>query len=249
VLAQAAMPGSIAVASVNHGLREEAAGEVGFVERVCTALGVPFTALSVELRGGNVQARAREARYAALSTWLREEALGALATAHHADDQAETLLMRLSRGSGLSGLAGVRAASPFYPGDGGEPFPLLRPLLDWRKHELEAIVSASGLTPVRDPSNTQSRFDRVRIRKHLAEHEWMTPESGYGLADMATYPWMDARQQELHGVDIAKFPNVAAWIDKVEARPGVQRGMAVLKEDMRVGNPTEETKKAFFNRT
>ncbi|MEM7701971.1 MAG: glutathione S-transferase N-terminal domain-containing protein [Pseudomonadota bacterium] len=82
----------------------------------------------------------------------------------------------------------------------------------------------------------------------LSEREWITPGGAFGLADMATYPWMDARQQALHGVDIAKFPNVAAWIDKCEARPGVQRGMAVLKSDMKVGNPTEETKKAFFNR-
>ena len=83
----------------------------------------------------------------------------------------------------------------------------------------------------------------------LAEREWVTPGGAFGLADMATYPWMDARQQALHGVDIANFPNVAAWIDKCEARPGVQAGMAVLKSDMKVGNPSEETKKAFFNRT
>lgn len=189
LLAHAAMPGHVGVASVNHGLRDEAAGEVAFVEQVCAALGVPFTALRVEVRGGNVQARAREARYAALSTWLRGEGLGALATAHHADDQAETLLMRLSRGSGLSGLAGVRAAHPFDPGDGGEPFPLLRPLLDWRKHELEAIVSASGLTPVRDPSNTQSRFDRVRIRKHLAEHEWLDAQALATSAEHLAEGW------------------------------------------------------------
>ena len=177
LLAHAVMPGRLAVASVDHGLRAEAAGEVAFVEQICARLDVPFTALSVAVRGGNVQARAREARYTALSRWLREEGLGALATAHHADDQAETLLMRLSRGSGLSGLAGVRAASPFDPGDGGEPFPLLRPLLDWRKSELEDVVAACGLTPVRDPSNTQSRFDRARVRTHLAEHDWLDTEA------------------------------------------------------------------------
>ena len=87
------------------------------------------------------------------------------------------------------------------------------------------------------------------VDRHLASNEWMTPSCDYGVADMATYPWMDARQQELHGVDILKFPHVRAWIDKVEARPAVQRGMAVLKAGMKVGNPSEETKKAFFNRT
>jgi tRNA(Ile)-lysidine synthase len=177
LLAHAAMPGEIAVASVDHGLRPEAAGEVAFVEEVCAAMRVPFTALRVRVRGGNLQARAREARYAALSRWLREEQLGAIATAHHADDQAETLLMRLARGSGLSGLAGVRAASLFDPGDGGEPFALLRPLIEWRQSELEGIVAACGLEPVRDPSNSQPRFERVRMRQHIAQQDWLDAEA------------------------------------------------------------------------
>lgn len=85
------------------------------------------------------------------------------------------------------------------------------------------------------------------IDKELAKKPWISGDE-YSLADMATYPWMDARQQELHGIDIAEFPNVGAWIEKVEARPGVQLGMSLLKDDMKVGNPTEETRKAFFFR-
>ena len=85
------------------------------------------------------------------------------------------------------------------------------------------------------------------IDRELATKPWIAGDD-YSLADMATYPWMDARQQDLHGVDIAKFPNVAAWIDKCEARPGVQRGMAILKDDMKVGNPTEKTREAMFFR-
>ncbi|MGB3473094.1 MAG: tRNA lysidine(34) synthetase TilS, partial [Erythrobacter sp.] len=119
----------------------------------------------------------REARYAALARWVREEELGALATAHHADDQAETLMMRLARGSGLSGLAGVRAAHPFDPEDGGEPFALLRPLLGWRKSELEQVVETCGVSPVRDPSNQELRFDRVRMREHLAQHDWLDTQA------------------------------------------------------------------------
>lgn len=188
-LAHAVMPGEVAAASVDHGLRPEAASEVAFVEQVCASLGVPFTALTVTVRGGNLQARAREARYAALARWVREERLGALATGHHADDQAETLLMRLARGSGLSGLAGVRAAHPFDPGDGGEPFALLRPLLSWRKHELEELVAASGLSPVRDPSNTQSRFDRARVRQHLAMHDWLDPQALATSAEHLAEAW------------------------------------------------------------
>jgi len=86
------------------------------------------------------------------------------------------------------------------------------------------------------------------VDRHLADSHWMVPGSDYGIVDMATYPWMDERQQELHGVDISQFPNVAAWIEKVEARPAVQRGMQILKDDMKIGNPSEETKRAFFNR-
>ncbi len=167
----------IAVASVDHGLRPEAASEVALVGELCAALDVPFTALTTRLGPGNLQARAREARYEALLAWARAEDLAGLATAHHADDQAETLLMRLARGSGLSGLAGVRAQQMFDPDQSGVPIPLLRPLLDWRKAELEAIVAACGVTPARDPSNEQTRFDRVRVRDHLARHDWLEPEA------------------------------------------------------------------------
>ncbi|MEM7703143.1 MAG: tRNA lysidine(34) synthetase TilS [Pseudomonadota bacterium] len=189
ILAAEAMPGEIAVASVDHGLRAEAADEVALVGRVCAAMGIPFTPITVKVSGGNLQAKAREARYAAFSTWVREEGLGALATAHHADDQAETLLMRLARGSGLSGLAGVRAAGPFDPGDGGETFPLLRPLLDWRKAELEQVVAASGVAPARDPSNEQTRFDRVRVRQHLGEHDWLDAEALATSAEHLAEAW------------------------------------------------------------
>ena len=171
LLANAALPGDVAVASVDHGLRAEAAQEVAFVETLCTALDVPFTAFTVEVTAGNLQAKAREARYAALRQWAKETGLGAVATAHHADDQAETLLMRLSRGSGVAGLAGVRASSTLPDSE----VPLLRPLLDWRKHELEALVASAGIVPVCDPSNANIAFDRVRIRQHLAQHQDTLP--------------------------------------------------------------------------
>ena len=189
ILAAAALPGDIAVASVDHGLRDEATSEVAFVERVCAQLDVPCTALRVRVAGGNMQARAREARYAALVAWARGGELGALATAHHADDQAETLLMRLARGSGLSGLAGVRGASMLDADDDRDPLPLVRPLLNWRKEELEALVKETGIEPVRDPSNTQSRFDRVRVRQHLAQHDWLEAEALATSAEHLAEAW------------------------------------------------------------
>ena len=171
LLAHAALPGRIAVASIDHGLRPEAAGEVALVERLAAERAIPFTAIALTRQPGNVQAQARTGRYAALAEWAKGAGLGAIATAHHADDQAETLLMRLNRGSGLAGLAGVRAASRIERSD----VPLLRPLLGWRKAELEAIVAAAGLTAVQDPSNANPDFERAAIRARLATTDWLDP--------------------------------------------------------------------------
>lgn len=171
LLAHTALPGKIAVASIDHGLRPEAPGEVALVERIAAERGIPFTALAVTLAPGNIQAEARAARYAALARWASEAGLGAVATAHHADDQAETLLMRLNRGSGLAGLAGVRPRTTIE----GSDVTLLRPLLGWRKAELAAVVAAAGITPADDPSNSSSDFERVRMRMQLAEAQWLDP--------------------------------------------------------------------------
>jgi len=171
LLAQAVMPGRIAVASIDHGLRPEAAGEVALVERIAGERGIPFTPLTVTLAPGNMQAQARAARYAALAQWAGAERLSAVATAHHADDQAETLLMRLNRGSGLAGLAGVRARGVIA----GSEVTLLRPLLGWRKAELAAIVAVAGISPALDPANTNPDFDRARLRLAMTEAEWIAP--------------------------------------------------------------------------
>ena len=178
LLAAAAMPGRVEAATVDHGLRLESAGEARLVEAACRGLGVPHHTLPVAVRAGNLQDRARAARYAALDAWCDRRDLPALATAHQLDDQAETLVMRLNRGSGLAGLAGIRArgAAP------GSHRPLLRPLLGWRRSELEEVVSRCGFVPACDPSNVDDRFDRARIRKALADADWLDVE---GLARSA----------------------------------------------------------------
>lgn len=176
LLAHAALPGRIAVCSIDHGLRAEAAGEVALVERIAAERGIPFTPVTVKPAPGNTQAKAREARYAALARWAEDKRLTAVATAHHADDQAETLLMRLNRGSGLAGLAGVRARSAIEGGViEGREVTLLRPLLNWRKAELTQVVAAAGITPALDPSNTNPAFDRARMRAALAGADWIDP--------------------------------------------------------------------------
>ena len=120
-----------------------------------------------------IQERARRERYRLLGYWAEERSLDAIVTAHHADDQAETLLMRLARGAGVRGLAGMRARS-IAP---GTEVRLLRPLLGWRRTELEQVCAVVGLTPVEDPSNGDLRFERVRMRTALAEADWLDSEA------------------------------------------------------------------------
>jgi tRNA(Ile)-lysidine synthase len=173
LLAQAAIPDRFAVATVDHGLRPEAAGECAMVERICAERNIPCAVLAIETGAGNLQAAAREGRYAALAQWAKREGLVALATAHHADDQAETLIMRLNRASGLAGLAGVRPRGKIP----GTDLPLVRPLLHWRRAELAALVARAGIEPAHDPSNADEAYDRVRIRNALASADWLDVEA------------------------------------------------------------------------
>ena len=173
LLAQAAVPGKFEVATVDHGLRPEARDECELVLAACEARGISCEVLPVEVGEGNVQAQARRARYLALEAWALRRGLPAIATAHHADDQAETLVMRLNRGSGLTGLAGVRPRASIP----GARLALLRPLLRWQRAELAAIVAGAGLEPAQDPSNADDAYDRVRIRKALAKADWLDAEA------------------------------------------------------------------------
>lgn len=172
LLAAAARPGLVEAATVDHRLRPDSGAEAEFVRSICGRLGVPHSTLPVRvLPGASLQAQARSARYAALGEWAIGRELGAVATAHHVDDQAETLLMRLARGAGLGGLVGVRHSLPLEPG-----VSLVRPLLDWRRAELRAIVADAGITPIDDPANRDPRHDRSRFRSMLAEAEWADAE-------------------------------------------------------------------------
>ncbi|MGE3691520.1 MAG: tRNA lysidine(34) synthetase TilS [Novosphingobium sp.] len=195
LLAAAALPGRIEAATVDHGLRAENAGEARDVADLCLALDIPHEILTVTVEPGNVQSEARMARYAALAGWMERQKLDALATAHHADDQAETLLMRLNRASGVSGLAGVRASGAVP----GTELLLLRPLLDWRRSELAEIVVAAGIEAAQDPSNVDDRFDRARLRKAMAGADWLDvsalAESAAHLADAdAALDWAARRE-------------------------------------------------------
>jgi tRNA(Ile)-lysidine synthase len=93
-------------------------------------------------------------------------------TAHHLDDQAETFMMRLLRGAGVRGLAGMRPIVKSGPGA-----PIGRPLLGWRRSELVQVCAEAGLKPAADPSNEDEQFERVRTRQALAKASWLDPQA------------------------------------------------------------------------
>jgi tRNA(Ile)-lysidine synthase len=176
LLAAAARPGEVEAATVDHALRQESRGEAEMVASLCKNLGVPHTILTAEWKEKPetaVQERARIARYGLLSRWAQEKGLRVLLTAHHLDDQAETFLMRVARGAGVRGLAGMRLVARVP----GGAVPLVRPLLGWRHAELEQVCASAGVTPISDPSNADEQFERVRIRRALAESQWLDPQA------------------------------------------------------------------------
>ncbi|MGE0007546.1 MAG: tRNA lysidine(34) synthetase TilS [Parvibaculaceae bacterium] len=158
--AAATRPPKISVLTVDHGLRPEAGAECAAVAGWAGALGLEAHILTWNGRppASGLQARAREMRYSLLGDWCRKHGATLLATAHTVEDQAETVLMRLARGSGIRGLSGMRA-------DETGTVLLDRPLLTASRGELRATLSAARHPWIDDPSNEDDRFERVRLRK------------------------------------------------------------------------------------
>lgn len=155
------------VLTVDHGVRPEAAAEASMVAESCAKLGLPHYVLSADrhLETADLQQKARQMRYALMARWCAEQAADALAVAHHQDDQAETVLMRLARGSGVNGLGGMRPRQLLQTEAG--PLLVLRPFLGLRGGLLKRDASAAGLPSAADPSNADRRFERVRWRQDL----------------------------------------------------------------------------------
>lgn len=150
------------VATVDHGLRPEAREECTMVARRCARLGVPHDILPWAWDGrGNLQDRARQARLDLLRGWAQARNISYIAVGHTRDDQAETVLMRLKRGSGVDGLAAMAPARH----DGGLTW--LRPLLDLRRSALRDYLHGIGWDWAEDGSNADTTFDRVRIRQAI----------------------------------------------------------------------------------
>jgi tRNA(Ile)-lysidine synthase len=174
---------------VDHGLRPESSAEAAVVQAAADRFGAAFEALEVRVPPGpNLEARARAARYAALPD-------GAL-TGHTADDQAETVLLNLLRGTGLDGLAGMH--------------PSRRPLRGIRREDTHGLCAAVGLEPVQDPSNDDPRFRRNRVR-----HELLPVLSDVAQRDVVP---LLSRQADLVRDDVAYLDELAATLDVTDAK-------------------------------
>jgi tRNA(Ile)-lysidine synthase len=172
----AARGGSVLALVADHGLRPESGTEADHVMALLAKAGIAAECLRLGLpTGARLQERARMARLAALTEAAAHHGCPWLLLGHHRGDQAETLAFRALRGSGAAGLAAMaplRAAPDCL---------ILRPLLGFAPARLEAVVAAAGISPVRDPSNDNPRFARIRIRK-----AWADPAAdGQGIGALA----------------------------------------------------------------
>lgn len=155
---------------IDHGLQSLSADWAHHCQQVCEQLGVPFACESLQLKprkGESLEAVAREARYAAFTRHLGADEM--LLTAHHRNDQAETLLLHLLRGSGVDGLAAMPEVRSFASGKLG------RPLLSQTRRDLQAYADLYALDYVEDPSNQDVRFDRNYLRQRVMpvlEERW-----------------------------------------------------------------------------
>jgi tRNA(Ile)-lysidine synthase len=167
------------VYSLDHGLRAEAAEEVAMVLRVAAELGIAARALhwTGPKPQAGLQEAARTARYSLIGQAMAAEGIGVLLTAHHQQDQAETVLMRMAHGSGIEGLRGMAAWSEV------EGVRLFRPLLDVHPAGLRRLVLDAELIPAEDPSNADPHYERVRWRQAMP----MLADLGLDAAALALF--------------------------------------------------------------
>ncbi|MEM9579903.1 MAG: tRNA lysidine(34) synthetase TilS [Pseudomonadota bacterium] len=213
--------GDLRVATVDHGLRPQAAQEAKDVAALCATLGIAHDTLPLHLDAGpNLQARARRARYAALAQWGRAEGLSAIALGHTRDDIAESFLMRLARGSGVDGLAAMPAE--FIAND--QRF--IRPLLDRSRAELRGKLVAKGVGWTDDPSNDNPEFQRVAMRHAQPDLDALGLTAGR-LSETAR--WMQAARDVLE----------QAADDWIAAHARADHGDAVLDLQALIAAPDE----------
>lgn len=188
----------VAVATVDHGLRPDSAAEAKAVAAGCAARGLRHAILT--WTGGKpatgLPAAARAARYAMLAAHARAIGADTIVTAHHADDQAETVLMRLLRGSGPAGLAGM---APISPAPGAPDLKLARPLLACPKADLVELCRAENLPFFEDPTNADEAYRRPQLRRLVA----ILAREGFGRDELIRLAARAARAEEI----------IAAFVD------------------------------------
>lgn len=168
---------SLHAATVDHGLRPEAADEAAHVQRICASLDIPHQTLTWRPESRSVaQSAARAARYALLADWALSNNLSNIAVGHTEDDRLETFLIRARAGSSWYGLAGPMPAAP-APTTDHPTLHLIRPLLTATRNALRDDLLAAGLDWIDDPTNTSRRHERVRMRALLAATP-MTAKAG-----------------------------------------------------------------------
>lgn len=206
----------LAAVTVDHGLRPESAEEAAGVARLCAGLGLPHDILRwTEGPGsGNLMDQARRARRRQIAQWAQGRGIARVALAHTADDQAETFLMRLARGSGVDGLAGMAAETE------AEGIRWLRPLLGIRRADLRRVLTDRGQGWVDDPTNDDPAYDRTMARRALAQLD------GLGLTvDRLTA----TTERQALARDALEF--LAGQVAGQVAR--IQAGSVVLSPDLR----------------
>lgn len=215
-----AWPGPVHAATVDHGLRPESAGEARMVAEYCSQQAIAHAILRPsDPIVGSLQAAARAARYRLIEVKADRIDAAHILTAHHADDQLETLIMRLARGAGVDGLSGVRARN-------GR---VIRPLLGFRKAELVRHCEARAIPFVHDPSNVSDDFDRVRVRKALASLDLVDPRmavrSASALAEAAeALDWAADREART----VLLRSDTGVLLQETDYPPGLLRRMVLL---------------------
>ncbi len=234
---------------INHHLQSQASHWQEHCARVASDLGVPLGPLSISIPDNpneGLESAARTARYEALRTALRPGET--LVTAHHADDQLETVLLALMRGSGVDGLAAMPRCQRF--GVGWH----LRPMLDWSREDLRRWAQAQQLAWLEDPSNANTRFDRNFLRCEVLprlRQRWPSVarstvrsaghlgEAAQLLAEIAAHDFADAtigqclKVAALKSLDPARRRNLLRyWLDHCGARAPSTRKLAALEHDM-----------------
>lgn len=214
--------GHVTALTVDHGLRPEAAGEAARVGEWMAGRGIGHVILRGEqpLPATNLQAEARALRHRLLRDWCATAGVLHLLLAHTQGDQAETLLLRLARGSGVSGLAGM-AAVAWTP-----QARILRPLLSVPRAALEAVLQSLGQEWIQDPSNRNEAFGRVRMRRLLPslEGEGASPLRLAGTARRlgATRQMVEDAVADLLACAVAPHPAGFAHLDPAKFREASQ---------------------------